>query len=180
MTSLPDLHPLAENASNNDEKMEHITNMINDVYRKAENGLWRDNQIRTTADDLKAHARNGQIVVARNDYQTVGCVRVHRLDPETGGFGLLAVDSAYQGNGTGRQLVHFAEEQCRSKQLSTMQIELLVPQEGPRPDKENMKDWYMRMGYEPVRTENVEDLLPAVAEMLAVPCQFIVFHKALL
>lgn len=179
MTSFPDLHTLAENASTNYEEMEHITNMINDVYAKAEKGLWRDNQIRTTSDDLQAHTYNGQIVVARNGGQTVGCVRVHRLDPETGGFGLLAVDSSHQGNGTGRQLIHFAENLCRREQLPTMQIELLIPQEGPRPDKESMKNWYIRLGYEPVRTENVEDLLPTVAEMLAVPCRFIVFHKKL-
>lgn len=156
-----------------------MTNMINKVYAKAEQGLWRDNEIRTTNDDLKTFIKNGQIAAAKIGGQIIGCVRVQRIDQKTGGFGLLAVDDSYQGNGIGRKLIHFAEHQCEQARFPNIQIELLVPQEGPRPDKEVMKDWYMRLGYEPVRSENVEDLLPAVAEMLAVPCKFIVFEKEL-
>src|SRR5699024_3111123 len=167
------------NASNDNDTMEHITSMINRVYAAAEKGLWRDSEIRTTIDDLRTFTENGQIAVARTNGNIIGCIRIHGLARDKGGFGLLAVDERYQGNGIGKKLIQFAEKQCQQAHFTDMQIELLVPQQGTRPDKERMKEWYKRLGYNPVRAENIEDLFPAVGEMLATPCKFIVFHKKL-
>ncbi len=60
-----------------------------------------------------------------------------------------------------------------------MQLELLVPQNGSHSSKSILENWYVRIGYRPVRMETIEALFPDLAQMLAVPSMFVVFQKEL-
>jgi hypothetical protein len=52
-------------ASDDAELMERITDLINDVYAVAEDGLWVKEATRTTVTEVADLTRAGQIVVAR-------------------------------------------------------------------------------------------------------------------
>ena len=159
--------------------MERITLLINEVYAVAENGLWVDDATRTTVEEVAELTRAGEIVVARLSGRIVGCVRVQRLDASTGEFGMLAADPAYRGVGVGRELLRFAEEKCRADGVATMQLELLVPRDWTHPTKEFLDAWYTRIGYRVTRTGTIDEAYPALAPLLATPCDFVIYHKDL-
>ncbi|WP_240377102.1 GNAT family N-acetyltransferase [Bacillus piscicola] len=174
-----EIHMLPKSASTNIEDMERLTNIINRVYAAAEGSLWSPGTVRTTVDEMTELTRDGEIAVARATGQIVGCVRIRQVDQEMGEFGLLAVDSDYQGAGIGRALIRFAEQKGQKEHLHRMQLELLVPEEGSHPTKVTLENWYTRLGYLPVRAETVAASFPKLAPLLATPCQFKVFQKEL-
>ncbi|MEH7380472.1 GNAT family N-acetyltransferase [Bacillus sp. JJ1533] len=174
-----EIHMLPYSESTNISEMEHIANIVNRVYEASERSLWKPGASRTTAAEIAELAKSGEIAVAQSMGQIVGCVRVRQIDQETGEFGMLAVDEKYQGTGIGRELIRFAEQKCQNEQLRKMQLELLVPQEGTHPDKVILEKWYTRLGYQPIHTETTDASFPRLAEMLAIPCKFIVFQKNL-
>jgi len=102
-------------ASNNWVVMEHMTNMVNRVYVATEEGLWKQGTVRTTVAEITEFTRNGEIAVALSMEKIVGCVRIRKIDQETGEFGMLAVDEEYQGIGIGRELIRFAEQKCEKE-----------------------------------------------------------------
>jgi GNAT superfamily N-acetyltransferase len=166
-------------ASNDATLMERVTDLINEVYAVAEDGLWVEGATRTTVDEVAELTRTGQIAVARLGVLVVGCIRVQRLDEETGEFGILAADPAHRGVGVGRELVRFAERRCRAAGLRTMQLELLVPREWTHPTKEFLDGWYTRIGYRVARTGTIDEAYPALAPLLATPCDFVIYQKDL-
>lgn len=174
-----DIQMLPCNARTNMADMEHMTNIVNRVYAASEESLWMHGAVRTTVAEMAALTSDGEIAVARSMGKIVGCVRVRGIDEETGEFGMLAVDEAYQGTGIGRELIGYAEQKCQEEHLCKMQLELLVPQEGSHPAKVILENWYARIGYHPVHTETIDASFPKLAQMLAIPCKFVVFQKEL-
>jgi GNAT superfamily N-acetyltransferase len=159
--------------------MERIAALVNDVYAVAEDGLWTDGATRTTVDEVAELTRAGQIAVARLRGEVVGCVRVQCLDEMTGEFGMLAADRAHRGVGVGRELVRYAERKCRADGLGAIQLELLVPRDWSHPTKEFLDAWYARIGYRVARTGTIDEAYPALAPLLATPCDFVIYHKDL-
>ena len=153
-----ELLPGAE--SDNAELMARITELTNQVYAVAEDGLWTAGATRTSG-------------------RVVGCVRVHRLDEGTGEFGMLAADPARRGLGVGRELVRFAERKSSAEGVRSMQLELLVPRGWKHPTKVFLAAWYTRIGYRVARTGAIEEAYPALAPLLATPCDFVIYHKHL-
>jgi GNAT superfamily N-acetyltransferase len=156
-----------------------IARLINEVYAVAEDGLWIDGATRTTAAEVAELIRAGEIAVARLRGRIVGCVRIQRLDEQTGEFGMLIADAAHRGVGIGRELVRFAERKCSAEGLSTVQLELLVPRGWTHPTKEFLAAWYTRIGYRVARTGTIDEAYPALAPLLATPCDFVIYQKAL-
>lgn len=159
--------------------MEQITNMVNRVYTVAEEGLWANGAVRTNVEEVTGITRAGEMAVAQVNGRIVGCVRVRRIDQQTGEFGMLAVEAEYQGTGVGRELTRFVEQKCREELLHTMQLELLVPKNDSHPSKAFLADWYTRIGYVPVRTETIDKAYPGLAPLLAMPCNFVIYQKEL-
>jgi hypothetical protein len=60
-----------------------------------------------------------------------------------------------------------------------MQLELLVPRGWTHPTKEFLAAWYMRIGYRVTRTGAIDEAYPALAPLLATPCDFVIYHKRL-
>nr|WP_304220029.1 GNAT family N-acetyltransferase [Fredinandcohnia onubensis] len=174
-----EIQMLPRNESTNIVEMEHIANIVNRVYAASEGSLWNPGAFRTTPEEMAELTKSGEIAVAQFMGKIVGCVRVRKIDQETGEFGMLAVDDKYQGTGIVRELIRFAEQKCQKEHLRKMQLELLVPQEGSHPDKVILEKWYTRLGYQPIHTEDIDVSFPRLAEMLAIPCKFIVFQKEL-
>jgi GNAT superfamily N-acetyltransferase len=174
-----DLQLLPAVAAGDRPLMKQIADLINEVYAMAEAGLWIDGATRTTVDEVAELTRAGEIAVARLRERLVGCVRIQRLDDQTGEFGMLAAEPASRSVGVGRELVRFAESQCRADGLQTMQLELLVPREWTHPSKEFLAEWYGRIGYRVTRTGTIDEAYPALAPLLATPCDFVIYEKHL-
>lgn len=156
-----------------------LTALVNRVYAVAEEGLWTDGAARTTEPEMAALIAAGEIAVARLDGRIVGAVRVQRLAGGEGEFGMLVSAPDVRGAGIGRELVRFAEEWSRERGLTTLQLELLVPRGWSHPVKEFLRDWYTRMGYQPVRKGQIEESYPDLAPLLATACDFVIYHKGL-
>jgi GNAT superfamily N-acetyltransferase len=159
--------------------VEQLTALVNDVYAASEQGLWLDEAMRTTPSEMAALIEAGQIAVATLRGRLAGSVRVQVLSEVTGEFGLLAADPEHRGIGVGRELVAFAERISRERGLRAMQLELLVPCTWSHPSKRFLDEWYRRMGYEVIRRTSVDELQPELAPLLATPCEFVVYEKAL-
>src|SRR5689334_6747507 len=161
--------------------MASLTDLVNRVYAVAEDGLWVDGAARTTAGEMAALVADGQIAVARlgEGGPVVGAVRVQRLAGGEGEFGMLVAAPEYRGVGVGRELVRWAERWCLDQGLTTLQLVLLVPRTWAHPVKEFLREWYARLGYRRMRTGTIEESYPALAPLLATPCDFLVCHKDL-
>jgi GNAT superfamily N-acetyltransferase len=170
---------LPTTASADETVMRRITDLINQVYAVAEEGLWVAGAARTTMGEVADLTRIGELAVAGLDGRIVGCVRVRRLDGGKGEFGMLAADPAHRGAGIGRELVDFAEQQSRQHGLTAMQLELLVPRNWSHPAKEFLTAWYTRMGYRVLRATTIDETYPALAPLLATTCDFLIYHKDL-
>jgi GNAT superfamily N-acetyltransferase len=156
-----------------------LTNLINDVYAAAEDGLWADGASRTNAGEVADIVRAGEIATAGHSGRLLGCIRIRRLEGGVSEFGMLAVASSHRGTGIGRELVRFAERVSRDAGDHTMQLELLVPREWRHPSKEFLARWYARIGYEVVRTGSTNEFYPELTPLLATPCDFVVYRKDL-
>ena len=175
----PEITLLTAAESSSAPLMARVTELTNEVYAIAEEGLWTAGATRTTVDEIVALTRAGEIAVARLNGRVVGSVRVQRLDERTGEFGMLAADPAYRGLGVGRELVRFAERRSSDAGLRDMQLELLVPRGWSHPSKVFLDQWYTRMGYRVTRTGAIEEAYPALAPLLATPCDFMIYRKPL-
>lgn len=153
--------------------------LVNRVYAEAEKGLWQEGAERTDAEEIAAVIRAGELVEARLGGQLVGCVHVTTIEGGLGEFGMLVAAPEFRGVGIGRDLVAFAEDWARQQKYATMQLELLMPQTWTHPVKEFLHGWYTRIGYRPVRTEPFDEAYPALQPLLATPCDFVIYHKAL-
>jgi GNAT superfamily N-acetyltransferase len=156
-----------------------ITDLVNRVYDAAEAGLWLDGATRTTTGEMQEMVAAEQVALARMEGQAVGCIRIRELGDGVGEFGQLAADPVHRRKGLGRELVGFAEELCRERELAVMQLELLVPRGWSHPTKEFLHGWYTRIGYRPVRTVSIEESYPQLAPLLATPSVFVVYRKPL-
>ena len=159
--------------------VDQLTDLINDVYATAESGLWCDGATRTTAPELAALIRAGQIAVAARHDHIVGSVRVHEVSDDTSEFGMLVAAPDQRGMGVGRTLIDFAERHSRERGLRAIQLELLVPRGWSHPSKEFLKAWYGRCGYRIIRTGSIDDAYPHLAPLLATPCDLEVHEKPL-
>lgn len=159
--------------------MAAVTELVNDVYAVAEHGLWVEGARRTSIAEVRAIARAGELVVARAGTALVGSVRLQRLAAELSEFGMLTAAPGHRGTGIGRRLVEFVERRSVEAGRTTMQLELLVPRTWSHPAKQFLATWYGRIGYRRIRTGLIDETYPQLAPLLATPCDFAVYHKAL-
>jgi GNAT superfamily N-acetyltransferase len=176
MSGRIDIDRLAPAAADDDATMSSVSDLVNTVYKVAEDGLWLDGAARTSPAEVAGLTRAGEIVVARIDGRLAGCVRLRTLGDELSEFGMLVAAPEHRGTGVGRELVRFAEEHAGRP---VMQLELLVPREWSHPSKEFLAGWYGRLGYRLVRVGTVDESYPDLAPLLATPCYFRVYHKDL-
>ncbi len=119
--------------------------------------------------DLKKtleHFEKGTFLIATNGGDLTGCNYVE-LRGDTGYFGLLSVDPAWQGRGLGKRLIEEAESFCRKAGCVRMQIRVLN-------HRTELPPFYEKLGYHAAALEEVEQ--EPTARM---PYHFILMEKAL-
>jgi GNAT superfamily N-acetyltransferase len=159
--------------------VEELVRLINRAYAVGEAGLWLEGTTRTGPDEIMEAIRSGGMLSATAEGRILGCANVQPLDAGTADLRLISTEPERWGSGVGRELVRSAEELMRSRGMTTMQLELLVPKEWVHPDKDRLRDWYTRLGYRVVRSAPFEQIAAHLASQLATPCEFLVFRKPL-
>lgn len=159
--------------------VQELTGLINDAYAQSEEGLWIDDAARTNTSEVAGFIAVGEIVVARVDGRIAGSVRVQRMSPSLGEFGMLVAAPHLTGAGVGRRLLEFVQLWAVENGLDELQLEVLTPREWLHPSKEFLRQWYTRIGFEQVRLDRFEDAYPALAAQLATPCDFVIYRKRL-
>jgi GNAT superfamily N-acetyltransferase len=176
---MPKIEQLDSDQAGNEALVEELVRLVNRAYAVGEAGLWLEDATRTRPAEIVEAIRSGGMLTASAEGRIVGCACVHLLDTGTADLGLASVAPERWGSGVGRELVRSAEELMRSRGVTTMQLQLLVPKEGVHPEKERLRAWYTRLGYRAVRSAPFEQVAGHLASQLATPCEFLVFRKPL-
>jgi GNAT superfamily N-acetyltransferase len=176
---MPQVELLAAGAADDEDLMDAVARVINRAYALGEDGLWVEGTTRTNPAEVAELVRSGGMLVATLDGEVVGCGFVRPLDATTLDLGLISASPEHRGIGVGREIVRSAEDLARARGVTTMQLELLVPQGWVHPQKDRLRAWYTRLGYETVRSAPFEEIATHAESQLATPCEFLVFRKAL-
>jgi GNAT superfamily N-acetyltransferase len=113
------------------------------------------------------HLKKGTFLLAESDGRLAACNYVE-LRGESGYFGLLSVDPAYQGRGLGKKLVDQAEDVCRNAGCGVMQIRVLN-------HRTELPPFYEKLGYSVAGIEEVEQVPSA-----RLPYNFLLMEKKLI
>jgi GNAT superfamily N-acetyltransferase len=178
-TTSAEVKLLAPDDAGDEVLVSELVRIINGAYAVGEAGLWVDGATRTGPSEIGEAIRGGVMLAAGVDGRLAGCACVRPLDAGTADLGLLAVAPDQWGGGVGRELVRAAEELMRSRGVTTMQLELLVPKGWVHADKDRLRSWYTRLGYRVTRSAPFEHVAAHLASQLATPCEFLIFHKPL-
>jgi GNAT superfamily N-acetyltransferase len=170
---------LAPDEARDEVLVEELVGVINGAYAVGEAGLWLEGTTRIRPAEIAEAIRSGGMLATTLEGRLVGCAYVHPLDADTADLGLVSAAPDQWGKGIGRELVRSAEELMRSRGVTTMQLELLVPKGSVHPEKERLRSWYTRLGYQVVRTSSFEEVAAHLAPQLAAPCEFLIFRKPL-
>jgi GNAT superfamily N-acetyltransferase len=175
----PEVKLLAPDDAGEKALVEELAGIINGAYAVGEAGLWLEGATRTGPAEIAEAIRSGGMLAATLESRLVGGACVRPLDPGTADLGLMSAAPDRRGRGVGRELVRSAEELMRSRGVTTMQLELLVPKGWVHPEKDRLRGWYTRLGYRVVRPAPFEEVAAHLASQLAVPCEFLIFRKRL-
>jgi GNAT superfamily N-acetyltransferase len=156
-----------------------LVRVVNSAYAVGEAGLWLEGTARTAPDEIATAIRSGGMLAATLEGRLVGCAYVRPLDAATADLGLISAAPDRWGSGIGRELVRYAEELMRSRGMTTMQLELLVPKGWVHPHKKRLRSWYTCLGYQIIRSAPFEHVAAHLASRLAAPCEFLIFRKPL-
>jgi GNAT superfamily N-acetyltransferase len=170
---------LAPDEAGDEILVEELVRIINSAYAIGEAGLWLEGAARTGPGEIAEAIRSGGVLAATLEGRLAGGAYLRSLDRGTADLGLISAAPDRWGSGIGRELVRLAEELARSRGVTTMQLELLVPKGWVHPEKERLRSWYVRLGYKVVRSAPFEEVAAHLAPQLAVPCEFLIFRKPL-
>jgi GNAT superfamily N-acetyltransferase len=170
---------LPADSADDDALRERLAAMVDAAYAIAEAGMWVSGTSRVTPAEIGELIRAGRLIALRDGDQVAGCVSTRDLGDGVWGFGMLAVDPGRQGGGGGRALLAAAEQRARAAGARTMQLELLVPLHGGQRSKVRLKAWYSAHGYAQIGRGALEHDHPDLLPLLAVPCDYEIWHKPL-
>jgi GNAT superfamily N-acetyltransferase len=122
---------------------------------------------RTSAEETLARMRHGSFLLLEDAEKIVAAIFVSAAEG-LGYFGTLSVHPAHQGSGFGARMVDAAEQWCRERGCSEIEIEVVNL-------RTELPPYYQRLGYHETGTRPFPD-----AERSTIPCHFIVMRKALL
>ncbi len=160
------------------ESIKNLAAMVNEVYATSEADLWEGIHRRTSESSLIRLMEAGQLFIAKQNEQIVGCVEVV-IENKYGVFSMLTAAPALRGLGIGSKLVQAAENHVRENGREAMRLELLTPKKYKQKDKVFLHEWYTRIGYKFDFVADFADKHPDMIHRLATPCDFTVYRKML-
>jgi GNAT superfamily N-acetyltransferase len=121
---------------------------------------------RVNLEMVRGFLDKGAFLIAEDDDGVAGCVYTE-VRGDRGYLGLLSVDPARQKNGLGRLLVEAAEEHCRARGCTAMDLRVVNL-------REELPAFYRWLGY----VENGTEEFPE-GEVTKVPCHFVKMTRTL-
>jgi len=150
-------------------------------YELTEEEIWGKNYVRLFYEEFVKLIDTGSIYVAFLDNQIVGCINVYKKDEQTYGFGLLAVDFNFSGQGIGTALINKAEEIAKNNGAKYMKIEILRVKNKEVPHKVVLANYYNSLSYKYTHSEDCSCLIPEWKyKLLVEPSNFDFYEKILL
>lgn len=192
-TSKPHIKHLSQQCAEDEDLVNTLTSLVNRVYHEAHGSIFVDGFVRTNTTELRAFIQVGEIAAAfvsprvelgslqnhRDSPVPIGVIRIQKLSPSLGEFGMLALDASHRGGGFGTDMVRFAEQHCQKLGMQMMQTEALVPSYSDYSFKDRLQSWYQRMGYRLVRVDDYANHYPHLAKQLQGPAEYRVYEKSL-
>ncbi len=167
-------------ASFNDINIAALVNMINAVYRNAEDEIWQKEHLRVSTERLTEIIEKQELLIAVSNNEIAGCIHLEPVNNKLYKFKMLVANPKYKGTGIGSKLVKFAEETALYNGASTMQLELLVPTKFIHQDKVFLHNWYSKIGYVKKSTHSVDYCHEGISQFLKVDCEALVYQKLLI
>lgn len=125
--------------------------------------------VRTSEEKLRKMMAQGEFLVAAEPAgQVVACVYTETSGAR-GYFGMLAVNPSRQGTGLGRIMLQAAEDHCRRRGCTFMEISVLSP-------RTELWPFYRKFGYVESRTEVFHPSRPLKP---GVECHSVIMAKTL-
>lgn len=150
------------------------------AYAETEIEIWGENYIRISFEEYKMVIEKEFVFSALLNDEVVGTILLSNHGKGHFSFGLLAVDFKHKGLGIGRKLIDKAEQKARNLGGIKMTLEILKPQNQIIPFKEQLADWYQRLGYHYLFTKSFIELKPnrvEKAKLLITPSVFDCYEK---
>jgi len=163
------------------QQLKSLHNIINQSYLNSESDFWKDGYERISIHELKNELNHKNLLVLNSDEgQVSGCVKVD-FDPVSniGTFSMLCVDDTHRGLGLGNTLVKAAEKVILDLKGVKMGLDLLIPRSYSHPDKEVLKKWYTKLGYQKIGFGKFEDHHPQLVPIMKIECDFERWEKIL-
>lgn len=170
-----------------------VCNLVNEVYRVAERGIWKEEKDRVSVDDFVSSQSTGTTLVAYQGEKLAGTIHFIKTvtlsesstveDSEKQKrvfrFEKLAVDPSYRGSGLGAELVRAVESIALEEKASSIEFELLVSKGWKNESKDKMQRWYSRLGFIMTGVKSVEAFVPQSVKFLENPAEFQCWEKNL-
>jgi GNAT superfamily N-acetyltransferase len=134
------------------------------AYAETEKEIWGDNYVRVSLEEYKQDIENETVFTAKLDDEVVGTILLASIAEGTFSFSLLAVDFSKKGFGIGRLLIEKAEQTALEYGGKKMSIEILKPKNEAVPFKDQLGQWYQRLGYEFTGSKSFIELKPKKVE----------------
>lgn len=157
-------------------------NILIHAYKVTEREIWGENYVRIEVDEYKELIENEIVFTAKLDSEVVGTILLLNHGNQTFSFGLLAADFSKKGMGIGRKLIEAAENEAIRQGANKMILEILKPENQFVAVKQQLADWYERLGYKHFKTASFIDLKPdkgEKAKLLITPSVFDCYEKKL-
>jgi GNAT superfamily N-acetyltransferase len=165
----------------NQSEKEQLHQVMVKGYELTEEEIWGKNYVRLFYPEFEKLIDSGTIYIAFSNNQIVGCVNVYPKNEKTFGFGLLAVDFNYTGQGIGTALIKKAEEIAKQNDATHMKIEILRVKKKEIPHKVILANYYKRLGYEFTHSEDCSCIIPEWKyKLLVEPSNFDFYTKQLI
>ena len=157
-------------------------NILIHAYKVTEREIWGENYVRIEVEEYKELIEKKIVFTAKLDNEAVGTILLLNNGNKTFSFGLLAVDFAKKGMGIGRKLIEAAENEAIRQGANRMVLEILKPENQYVAVKQQLAEWYERLGYNHFKTASFIDLKPdkiKKAKLLITPSVFDCYEKKL-
>ncbi|HIA05696.1 MAG TPA: GNAT family N-acetyltransferase [Flavobacteriales bacterium] len=154
-----------------------LEELINSVYAVAEAEFWVTGYKRTNAEALLKAVQNSEVIGAKWKGDIIACVHLIVEGDGVAKFGMLSVPPKYEGNGIGGKLVKAAERYAFDSGCRKMKLELLTSKEWEHDGKQQLHEWYTRLGYVFIKQFLFEEVAPLEVQHLRTTCFFNIYEK---
>lgn len=161
------------------EEVNHITHLINWAYEQTEGIMFEPGYTRTSKSEVKKLAQKGQLLLAEDENEIMGAVKVGKKEADRATFGMLAVSDKHWGKGVGKVLVEACENWAKEQQCSLLEIEILRSHHIMMPHKDRLYTWYEKMGYFFQKEIPVKEMYPDIVPQIIQEGVIQVFVKEL-